>query len=43
MKFFKSYCATYLHEDFAQAEWDHDDYFENVFQQIKYPNEYLGF
>ena len=41
-KFFKSYCKEIVKENVDDAEWNHDDYFINAFNQMKYPAEYFG-
>ena len=42
IEFFKDYCTEYLKEDVSRAEWDYDDYFRSVYNQIKDLTVYWG-
>jgi len=41
-KFFKDYCEKFIKENEEDARWNHDDYFIEAFNNLKYPPDYLG-
>ena len=41
-EFFTAYCKEIVKENVDDAKWNHDDYFINAFNEMKYPAKYFG-
>lgn len=42
IQFFEDYCRVYLNEDIEESKWNYDEYFYNAYNQMRYPERYLG-
>ena len=42
IEFFEDYCSIFLNEDLEESRWNYDDYFKDVFKQVKNLNSYYG-
>lgn len=40
--FFKNYCKKFLEEDIEEANWNYDDYFLETYENLRYPEKYMG-
>ncbi len=40
--FLEDFCVKVLGEDLKQAEWDHDEHFMEIFNELKDPEEHFG-
>ena len=42
LDFFEDYCEKFLDEDLEESKWNYDDYFKNVYREVKDLNSYFG-
>lgn len=42
LEFFEDYCEKFISEDLEESKWNYDDYFKNVYKEVKNLNSYLG-
>ena len=42
LEFFEDYCEKFLGEDLEESKWNYDDYFKNVYSEVKDLKAYFG-
>ncbi len=42
LEFFEDYCEKFLGENLEESEWNYDDYFKKVYNEVKDLNSYFG-